>query len=222
MSCKLFRLNISDRLCFPYKDTNRLALVPIPSLGRYHLMILEFIDPQTPQVRIQKYFWRKNKMHHLQSLPIRASLEFEWQIWLGTQILLALASSFSSFHHPPLLLPLPSPFLHSLLPPTTLVVLLGFHVVVPILGKLSLDWCQIQGTNTLRRERPPPVSMRGSLRFAYLPVLLMSVSAEPGAVGDKLKFHLKQIWALINRLRPGSTWAIFATGMRSEHSWKRQ
>lgn len=107
--------------------------------------------------------------------------------------LLLLLSSFSP----------PSPsfaFSSSLLPPATLVVLLGFHFVFLLSGWLSLDWCQIQGTNTVRRGRPPPVSLRDSLRFAYLLVLLMSVSAEPGAVGDKLKFHLKQIWAFINRL----------------------
>lgn len=32
-------------------------------------------------------------MHHLHSLPIRASLEFEWQMSLGIQILLVLAFS---------------------------------------------------------------------------------------------------------------------------------
>lgn len=114
-------------------------------------------------------------MHHLQCLPIRTTLEFERQMSLGTQILLALASSFSSsssFHHPSFLLPLFSPFLHSLLPPATLVALLGFHVVFLLSGWLSLDWCQIQGTNTVRKGRPPPVSLRDSLRFAYLLVFV--------------------------------------------------
>lgn len=139
-----------------------MGLVPTPSQGRSHY----------PGIHRSTYtsgydseiFLDKGSMHHLQSLPIRTTLEFEWQMSLEIQILLTSASSFSSsssFHHP-------SPsfsFSSSLLPPATPVVLLGFHVVFLLSGWLSLDWCQIQGTNTVRRGRPPPVSLRDSLRL---------------------------------------------------------